>query len=222
MSTRTLALAATLFVASTASAADHEVSVEWGTLFNGDPAFDAFSAGDWMPSRGVRAGVAVHDRVAVVAGFHRARRGASMYTPDGEWVADSAHFANEWTLGAKADLEITEFLLPYVAPQFLLYQGQMRFDDDRTDRDNAGQVRLNALAPGALFVGGVEVRIPKDEAPFTLALHIEAGYGLVARHTYDHGVQIGPDGPEPWENDGTVATMRPGGFVFRTGLGVRF
>jgi hypothetical protein len=206
---------------SLAGAADHEISLELGNLHNGDTAFDLFSRNDVMPSRGVRAGVAVHDRVAVMAGWHRVRRGAAVYSAD-EYLFNAAYFANEWTVGVKADVELAPWLLPYVKADAMLYQATMRFDDQPNDRDNAGQVQASALAPGGLFLGGAEIRIPKESAPFTLAWHIEAGYGIVASHAYTGVNAVGTDDRGGFADDASVGEMAPHGFALRSGLGIRF
>lgn len=189
-----------------ALAADHEVSVELGTLANRDPDFDLYSQSNVMPSRGLRAAFAFHERVAVVAGWHRVRRGAELYDENSEsYVGRAAFFADELTLGIKADVELVPAILPYVSVQGMLVRGLSRFDDDPEDEESPGQVQFSALAPGLLPMGGVELRIPKGDAPFTLAWHIEAGYGLVGNMDFD-----------------ALGDVRPGGFALRSGVGVRF
>lgn len=191
-----------LSLATPAVAADHELSAELGTLHNGDPAWDLFSERNGMPSIGLRGGIAVHDRVAVQLGWHRVRRGANV---SGAANLRTAFVGHEITLGAKADLALGEALRPYVKLDAMLLRGTMRFDDARNDDDNPGQVSASAIAPGGLAVGGLELRIPQGEAPFTLAWHLEAGYGRTA--TLDFG---------------DYGALTPAGLVVRSGIGVRF
>src|SRR5690606_20493916 len=70
-----------------------ELSVELGTLANHDPAFDLFSKRDAMPSRGVRAGIALSDGISLVAGWHRVRRGATVFDGAGQRLR-TAFFAD--------------------------------------------------------------------------------------------------------------------------------
>ena len=209
----------TALLASSAHAADHEVSVEWGVVASSDDTLDLFGA-NYLPTRGLRAGLAVHRNLAIVGGWHRGRRGVRFTTEDGQ-SGQMAYFADAFTLGAKADFELFSFLLPYVTTQAILWRGTMKFDDEPDDRTSPGQVRVSALAPGGLFAGGLELRIPKADAPFTLAWHVEAGYALVARHAYRGGSTVTDDGRTSLGDD-VIATAKPGGFALRTGLGVRF
>lgn len=184
---------------------DGELSIELGTLQNGDRAYDLFSQGDGMPSRGVRAGVNLTDALVVVGGWHRVRRGAEVSVPgaDGSFVA--AFFADEFTLGPKAQAEVGDVFFPYVTTQALLFRGTMKLDDDPDTRHNTGQVSATALAPGVLALGGVELRSPSDRGDLCLGFFLEVGYGYVARAEY-----------------GDFGPMRPGGLAARGGLGVRF
>lgn len=202
---RALLLTLGLVLASPANAAglDGEISVELGTLRNTDPAFDLFSNKDAMPSRGVRAGIGLTDHLTVIGGWHRVRRGATLYLSD--TTVRTAYFADTFTLGPKAHLPIKDIVYPYVTTQAMLFRGIMKFDDDPDTRHNPGQVTEAALSPGVLGMGGVELRTPSPRGDLALAIFLEAGYGWVARATY-----------------GEIGTMKPGGFALRSGFGVRF
>ncbi|MFT4625953.1 MAG: hypothetical protein ACI8PZ_004624 [Myxococcota bacterium] len=181
-----------------------EISAELGQLHNGDPTYDLFSNRDGMPSRGLRVGIAPVERFTVLAGWHRVRRGADLDLPGGS--LNAAFFADEFTLGPKVDLNIGDIFYPYATVQGVLFRGVMKLDDDPDRDDNAGQIRAAALSGGALFMGGLELRNPSsDMLPLQFAVHVEAGYGLISRGNYD-----------------TLGSMQPGGFVLRTGVGVRF
>jgi hypothetical protein len=209
---RTTLLAATLLGATLSSTAlagvGGEASVELGNLQNHDDAYTLFSDGVAMPSRGIRGGVRVADRFTVLAGWHRVQRGATVFVAaeGSDRRFHAAFFADEFTLGLKADLDVAHFFYPYATVQGMLLRGVMKFDDDeRDDEEDPSQIKASAVAPGALLMGGMEFRIPQGSWPLTAAWHVEAGYGLVASADY-----------------GAFGTMRPGGFALRTGLGVRF
>jgi hypothetical protein len=194
-----------LAVIAQAFAASNEVSVELGTLYTDDPSWALFSDTEGLPSKGLRFGYAVHDRVAVVGGWHHVRRGAELTLASGSMSTSSAFLGDEFTLGARGDVAIGDAILPYVALSAMMVRGDVRLDDDFEDDDNPGQVRETDWAPGGLAVGGIELRIPQDEAPFTLAMHLEAGYGATAPLRF-----------------GEVGQIQPAGFVMRGGVGVRF
>ncbi len=203
---RTLATLASLALCAPALAADHEIGFELGSLGNTDPAYNAFSNGDDMPSRGLRVGFAFHDRVAAVAGWHHVRRGAELY--DGRDTALwSAFLADEFTLGLKADLPIGDYVAPYAIAQGMLFRGVARFDDDPTDAESIGQVSEAGLAPGFTAAGGVELHVLPDTwgPPLGFGVHLEVGYGYVGK------LQLAD-----------LGDMKPGGVMARAGLSVLF
>jgi hypothetical protein len=188
-----------------AMAADHEASFELGNLHNGDDAYNVFSERAGMPSVGGRVGLALTERLAARAGWHHVAQGADVFIGEEEAHLASAFTAEEVTLGVRADVSLGDFLLPYVAIDGLALLAKARLDDDPSDENSPGQVQERAFAPGALAMGGLEVRIPKENAPFTVAFQIEAGYALVGELDL-----------------GNLGTMKPGGFAIRSGLGLRF
>jgi len=203
---RTLALVlGTALLSAPALAADNELSIELGTFHNGDTDFGVFSDGEYMPSWGLRLGVAPLRNLAVVGGWHRVRRGADLYIDDWTHIGRAAFFADEFTLGVRGDVMIGQALLPYAMVQGLGMVGRVKFDDDPDDKGSPGQFAESAVAVGGLAVAGVELRIPKGNAPFTLAWHIEAGYGLTSALDFER-----------------TGDMTPRGFVLRSGVGVRF
>ncbi len=207
---RALTTLAALMLTTPALAADHEIAVELGTLANQDADYNVYTSKNAMPSWGLRGAFAFHDRLAVSAGWHRVRRGADLYAPNSDGFSDTAigraaFTANELTLGLRADVEIAQVILPYVHVHGLLLQGTSRFDDDPEDEDSPGQVKTTAMAAGLMPMGGVELRIPLGDAPFTVGWHMEAGYGWVSRLDFDE-----------------LGDMSPGGFALRSGVGVKF
>lgn len=199
-------------IAITASAADHEVSIELGSLHNGDEHYDVYQRGDQMPSWGLSAGVKFHDRLAVVGSWHRVRRGSDILLVDYEEsfeeanIGRSAFIGDEFTLGVKGDFQVTRWFLPYASVEAMLLRATVRFDDDPDDNESPGQLSNGAAAPGGLFALGIELRIPKGDAPFTIAFTYEVGYGLVAQLNFSELGDIQPGG----------------GLAMRSGLGVRF
>ncbi len=188
-----------------ALAAPPELSLdlELGQLHNGDESFDLFSERDGMPSRGVQAGVRVATPVVVQVSGHRVSRGLDLSVAEGLSIA-TAYFANEWTAGVRVDHTFADIFQPYAAVHGLLLQGAMKLDDEPEDDDNPNQLVARAVHPGALLTGGFEIRGPQQDRKWTAGFLVEAGYGLVARADY-----------------GDFGSMKPGGFVLRTGIGLR-
>jgi hypothetical protein len=184
---------------------DHDVSVEMGRLTATDPAYDIFNEGNGIPSFGARGTFAVHDRIGITAGWHRARRGSDVYS-QGSGELRAALRLDEITLGARSELEVGDALRPYVEVDALLLRGAALFDDDASRDDNPGQVRRNALAPGFLALGGVALRVPEVEGPVMPSFHLAMGWGTTLM-------------PLAWED---IGELTPRGFVVRLGGGVRF
>ena len=200
----TAAMAA--FLPNAALAASHEIAIEVGNLHNGDRTYDRFSYEDTMPSYGLAAGFAFHDRLALIGGWHHIRRGADL-TFGGEFLARQALFANDLSLGVKGDVPWGDYVATYVSLNAVGMHATVKVDDDPNDEQSPGQVQASGLAVGARAAGGVQVRIPKDRwfAPVTAAFHIEAGYELLSRLQF-----------------GDMGSMKPGGFALRTGVGIQF
>lgn len=198
-------LALLLALALPAGAADHEISAELGWVRCTDPSWDLFSDNDGVPTRGFRGGVAVHDRVTVLASWGRTTRGATVDVADvGSFR--SAYLAHTFGVGAKLDAEVGPILRPYVAAQGLAVLGEVRLDEDPDDDDNVGQVRAGGLAPGLLAAGGVELLLPRDETtPFTAAWYLELGYGATASQRF-----------------GDLGGFAARGLAVRSGVGLRF
>jgi len=204
---RTLIVLAALCAALPAQAADHELSLEMGSLAVRDPAWNTFSSADAMTTLGLRAGYRVHDRVAVIGSYHHTRTGSDVFDDDGEGLlARAAFFGNEFTLGAKADVSIKDFMLPYVTVSGLVFHSDARFDDAPNDDDNPGQIKETALSGGFRGMGGLEFRIPRWEPPgFTVGAYLEFGYTYLSPLSF-----------------GDLGDMELGGFTARGGLGVRY
>lgn len=195
-----------LLLCSSALAFDAELSAELGTLHNGDPAYDLFSDANTMGSVGVRAGVGVlGERVSVTAGWHRVRRGQLVGIADSRESFIAAFYGDQFTLGPKAGVLIQDIFYPYGTLQAVAFRGLMRLDDDTGVRTNPGQLQAGALSFGGLLMAGAELRAPQGSGPVTAAVHLEMGYGLLTRATYAE-----------------FGTMQPGGFVLRSGVGLRF
>jgi len=206
---RTLALL--VVSASAAQAADNEVSLEFGSLNNGDSAMEYFSHAESLPSVGLRLGYALSDNLAVTLGYHHSARGSEIefwnYEDDSlsQPLVYSAFFGNELTVGVKYDMELTTLLHPYATGQALVMLGTAVLDDDLSEDDNTTAFRASSVAPGGMATLGLELRIPKKFLSVTAAAHLEMGYAYVANLDFDE-----------------LGDMQPGGFVLRSGLGVRF
>lgn len=212
-----VAVLAAVALAPAAEAAEREVALELGSFGAPDEDFDLFSHGDALPTRGLRVGWPVHERVAVIAGWHHGARGLRVYPLgdeydyeyDDDYSADNnafvaAFYGDQFTLGAKADWALVRWLLPYATVQAVGYRGLVRLDDDLQHDDNPNQVQRSAFAPGAMATAGLDVRVPFGET-FAAATYLELGYGYVL--------------PLDFADLGEI-DMR--GFVLRWGVGARF
>ncbi len=212
---RAIALLATLVgVGLSAPATAAEVgwlaNLELAHVGNSDPYWDLFSNGPGMPSRGIRGGVRVGDHVAALAGWHRVRRGADIDVPvltgrdvDFQTVR-MAFFADEYTLGARVGAPVVDVIYPYVSGDGMVLRTVVKFDEDIETRENPGQVQGSGWAPGALALGGLELRTRQSPIGLRYAGFLELGYGWFLPGQL-----------------GDIGQMQPGGLVVRGGVGVR-
>ena len=203
-------------------AADHELSVEFGTFGNNDETYRLFSQSDAMTSWGVRGGYAVHDRVSLIASYHHHQRGAMASISD-HWddTFQTAYFAELIGVGAKADIQPLKWLQFYSAVQGLVYIGTARFDAEPNSRTNIGQFTATSAAIGGQWTAGTELKFGLKKSTIGLAWHIEGGYGIASKHQYRfQDVNADVDGFDA--EAATTNTMQPNGFVLRSGLGIRF
>lgn len=207
---RAITLLGLSLCASPALAADHEVSLELGSLHANDASWDLFSETETFGTYGVRVGYAFHDRMAAIAGYHRGSTGMTVESTSGGWETDepptfqSAFYGDEYTLGVKADLPLSINLRPFVTVQALGVRGLIRLDDDTEHDDNLNQITRSAFAPGGMATGGVDLRIPVAQARYYLSSSMEFGYGKVLDLDF-----------------GDMGTLPMGGFAFRWGVGFR-
>ncbi|MFN7144829.1 MAG: hypothetical protein ACK4YP_13720 [Myxococcota bacterium] len=200
-----------LAFAPSAAAATHEVSFEVGWIGAYDPAWDLFSSGDALPSYGLRLGFAVHDNVALIAGWQHAVHGGSVsvdaYGTDEygyESTFRAAMYTDQINVGAKADVKVWSWLHPYVTAQAVGMRGLARLDDDAGDDENLTQVQVAGLTGGFTGAAGLDFLIPV-KGRVAIAPYIELGYGWMA--------------PLALRDLGSVQF---GGFAGRSGVGVRF
>lgn len=208
---RTLPFFAAIFLASPAFAANHEISLELGTLSANDADWHAYTDDNTnLPSTGLRIAYAFHPNLSATASAHILRRGALLFEEqDNEQSVNalySAFLGRELTLGLHADTgEMSRYFVPYANIQALLVSGRLIFDGDRSREDNLDYLEEGATSLGVVPSAGLEVRLPKDAAPFTVAVYAEGGWAIASAMRYD-----------------TLGDQEMGGFFFRSGAGVRF
>jgi hypothetical protein len=220
MDTRIFAIAAILALPATALGADREISFEVGTL--GQAAEDnwfLFSEKDTLTTVGLRLGYPIHDRLAVVAGWHHGARGTHVST--GEYYEDeyyyydeedeepgslaAAYWADDFTLGLKADWDVAVWFRPYATVGFASQLTTVRLDDDTSVDDNPNQIERRAFSPGALGAAGLDFRVPFAQGRMAAASYLELGYQVLS--------------PADLEELGKLQAR---GLVFRWGIGMRF
>lgn len=215
MTARILPIAALLALPTTALAADRELSFEVGTL--GQAAEDnwyLFSESDMLPTVGLRVGYPVMDRLAVVAGWHHGASGTHVQLGDeayyyeeyeGSSTLAAAYYADDFTLGVKADWDVATWFRPYATVAFASQLTRVRLDDDTSVDDNPNQIEKSAFSPGALGAAGLDFRVPFAQGRMAVASYLELGYQVLS--------------PADMEELGTLQTR---GMVFRWGVGMRF
>jgi hypothetical protein len=181
-----------------------EASFEISTLQVADDNFDLFSSRGAIVTPGLRLGVAVHERVTLVAGWHHGRTGGELRGPSDEFLLHTALFTHQYSLGVKATLPVDYVVVPYATLQGTLFHAVARFDDAPRVWDSPGQLTRVGLAPGGSLTGGAEINIPVDWAAKP-KLHIEAGYGLFSGANFED-----------------IGSLRPGGYTIRAGMGASF
>ena len=212
-------------IATPSLAADHGIAVSVGTFENGDEQYQLFNTRGHMFQVGLRGEYAIHDRFAVVGSVRAHRTGQSVATGDDYSGAQSfvaAYSANTAGVGLKADVETFKGVLQgYVTTQALLYHATMRLDDDGNSRTNAGQVQSSSISAGFEATAGIELKVSPKKLPVSFGWFNEVGMGLIASHSY-RGAKDVNGTEESFASDAYLGDMMPGGFVFRSGLGVRF
>jgi len=212
---------ALLAIPTTAIAADHEISLELGTTGHGpDDNWFLFNDNrDDLSSYGVRLGFAVHDRVAVIGGYHHGANGTRIemdgYDGSGDEYYDggysegpamaAAYYNDTFALGAKADLPVATWFRPYATVQGLGILSKVRLDDDTSTDDNPNQLQYSAFSPGAAATAGLDFRIPIKQGAWALASYLELGYHIGTKANFDE-----------------LGTLSNRGMIFRWGLGTRF
>ncbi len=205
-----------LLLAANAFALDHELTFELGTLANPDPSFDLFADNDVLPSRGVRAVVALNDRVGLSAGWQHSGRGSTVAT-EGAYVDEeldiwsSGEFqaalrADQFRVGPIADVELLQgALAPYVRADLVVMRSSAWLTDADSRRSNPTEIKEVALTTGFSAMGGLAVNIP-GLLGFDPTVHLEAG----TTHLFS---------PLQFE---TLGSVQPGGFTLNGGIGLRY
>ncbi len=199
---------------SSALAATNEIDLEVGWLGSGDTTFNRVSDADLLPSYGLRAGLKVHDRVAIIAGWQHSQTGSDIRTngEDSDYYDGgssssfrAAYFGDLVSVGAKADVRVNDYFYPYLTAQGAVQLGTVRLDDNADNDQNLGQVQQSGATGGFLAAIGAEVPVQLGTSGIALAPYLEVGYGWLA-----------PMGLEE------LGALKLGGFTGRAGFGVRF
>jgi hypothetical protein len=212
----TLAATALLAIPTTAAAADHELSFELGTTgHSADDNWFLFEEyRDAHTNLGLRAGFAVHDRVAIIAGWQHGATGTRVeMDEEGHYFDDDGMYANlgaayyndTFSLGAKVDWPVAVWFQPYATLQALGISTKVRLDDAPRDDDSINQLEYSAFDPAGAATGGVEFRVPINHNEWAIASHMELGYQLGTAAQFDE-----------------LGSLLNRGLIFRWGVGARF
>jgi hypothetical protein len=211
-----------LLLTSTASAGTSEFSIEAGNIGVTDPAYEVFTQYGGAPSGGLRIGVGIRDRLAVIGSWHHTTRGAELYYSSYEevdydygedydydyepgYLLHSKYSLSQYQVGLKSEMKVFDWLFPYFTGQGVFAHSTIRLDDDTSTRSNAGQIRRDGVGAGFMGTVGADFRLPQKRLPFTVGLHIEGGYTWISRM-----------------NHKDLGSVQPKGAVLRSGIGLRF
>ena len=185
------------------------LSAELSSLASADSTFDLFSHRDAIASGGIRAGWRPLRRVMIFADWQHGRTGLTFYEPGSTSGALDGFSlgTNQFRAGAAVNaLWLSGVLRPYVAADLIALQATSRFDDDTYDPNSPGQVSSGGFTAGGEGLIGLQVVTrPIGGLNLGISLHLEGGYAVLA----------------PFEIT-TGGSVRAGGAVIRSGLGVVF
>ncbi|MEN0066125.1 MAG: hypothetical protein AAGA48_28550 [Myxococcota bacterium] len=176
------------------------LGLDLGHQFTDQPDYETFRGRPLMLGLGARAQLKVHDRVQLVGTWQRSQRGSRLTTSDAFPAVGAALTVDQFALGPRADIEVTEMFFPYLMAQGLLWRGQIRLDDDPTTSTNPNQLRSIGLTGGLITVAGFEIRVPDH----WFSAYAEFG------HRWAGSAAIGD-----------LGTIRPRGYIQRLGVAVR-
>lgn len=211
------AILATAILAGPAQAADHELSLELGSFGTADERFDLFRDSSTIGTMGGRVGVAVHDNVSVLVGYHRGAWGSKVEVDDGDDYPyfQAAYKGNQVLVGPKADIRVTDWFRPYGTVQGALFFGRVFLDDDPDHDDNINQIVATGFSPGGVAALGFDLVPFRPRKQLRFGSHLEMGYGLTAASGFK---ATPPGGGEKIE----IARFGFGGFYLRWGVGAYF
>jgi len=212
---------------SAAFAAQHEVDLEVGWLLNRSTSWNRVSDGSTFPSVGVRVGARLHRNVAAIAGWQHGQTGVSVrpdsdgdtyyyyedYYTDGTSYDEgrpngnfrTAFYGDTFTLGAKGDVVVNEYFVPYLTVQGALQRGLLRVDADASDDENLGQIQKSAVTGGFVGALGAECPVALGTSGIAVAPYVEVGYAWLAPLKFE-----------------SIGSLEQGGFAGRAGFGLRF
>lgn len=211
-----------LLSAPQAHAADHEVAAQWSMMGATDDRFDLIHDRDRISTFGLRGGVAVHDRVSILAGWHRGAWGSDVELygegDDGDWeyrTFGAAYRGNRFTLGPKVDVQAVDYFTPYATVQGVLMVGRLLVDEDPEEEDDLNQLAATGLQPGGLAAIGFDI-VPYRAGRLGVGFHVEGGYVLTAVGAYK------ADAPTNENSQIELTRWGYGGFYTNAGVGLYF
>ena len=187
-----------------------ELSIQGGWTAANDPRYDILSSADVLGGLGLRAGVRVHPRVAVVLDWQRGGSLLWNYNGSSSDYYGNSGFNSSFTVdqigvGVLGDLKVGSWFRPYATVQGVLGVESLRLDDDPDHDDNSTQVHETGVGGGVYGAVGVEFRIPLGKSGLALAPYTEWG------GSYLSDAKLGQ-----------VGAVSFGGFAGRAGIGLRF
>ncbi|HND34143.1 MAG TPA: hypothetical protein PKY30_02420 [Myxococcota bacterium] len=202
-------LLSSLVLAADSSPPKLELSFQGGWTAANDPRYEVLSSSNVLGSIGLRAGVRVHPRLAVVLDW---QHGGSLLQVDSDEddirldsSFNSAFTVDQIGVGVLGDLKVGSWFRPYATVQGVLAVESLRLDDDPDHDDNSTQVHETGVGGGVYGALGVEFRIPLGKSGLALAPYTEWG------GSYLSDAKLGQ-----------VGAVSFGGFAGRAGIGLRF
>jgi len=191
-------------LSTTAMAADNEVVLTAGSIVTNDAGWNQFSHSQ-PTTLGIRGGTALTKRVSAVAEYRFQYQGVTL--ADSFSLVRTSYTRHLGAAGFKvnAPLHPQMPLVPYGIVEAAFFGSQMKLDDNRGSRDNPNQLRRGAITAGGYGALGIDAIPPQGEFAIGFVGHMELGW-------LSHG---------PLDM-GETGVLRPQGFAFRMGGGVRF
>lgn len=207
------------FLASSAWAADKEISLDTGILGVSSQAWNTI--GGSPVTVGLSAGVDIAPGLTAIGSVQWSLSGAENQFSNQWWEDDQVGASvsppgSEGYIaalrviqvqgGVRSDILQNSWVRPYGAAKVSASLGSLRLDDDSEDKDNVNQIKAAGMSIGGIAAVGAAIERPRKQAgPFAIRGEVEAGYGFGTALKFDE-----------------IGELSMSGIHMRMGVGLRF